>query len=129
MPLTGHHRPVLTVVRGRARATIAWGISLNSGPGGQLHESIAGLNLTDPLAARPDLEAVVSTETHGASRDQDLLVISRTATWAAEGLDEVPASTTAPPTQAETDALNAALDHLGYTGPRDIKLLLALDPA
>lgn len=126
MPLTGHHLPVLTVMRGRARATLAWGVDLNTGPDGQVHESIADLDLTSSFTSCPDLEAVISAESHGVGLDRDLLVISRTVTWAADGLDEVHADAIAVPTEAETTALHAALDHLGYTGPRDIKLLLAV---
>lgn len=129
MPLTGHCRPVMAFVGGRARATLAWGVSLNTGPGGQLHESIAGADLAGLLGGRPDLEAVVSTEPHGAGHDRDLLVITRTVTWAGQGLGEVPADAVAPPSGAEAAALHAALDHLGYAGPRNIGLLLAIDPA
>ena len=32
-----------------------------------------------------------------------------------------------PPTGAEVTAVNQALDYLGYTGPRQLRLLLALD--
>jgi hypothetical protein len=39
-------------------------------------------------------------------------------------LREIPAASL---TQAETAAVNAALDYLGYTGPREIRQLLALD--
>jgi hypothetical protein len=46
---------------------------------------------------------------------------------AGDGLDEIPTASVAPPTTAETTAVNAALDHLGYSGPREIRLLLTID--
>jgi hypothetical protein len=90
---------------------------------------ITALVWADPFGERPDLEAVVGTEQHGPDFDGDLLVIRRTVTWAGDGLGEVETEKIAPPTQAEITAVNAALDYLGYTGPREIRLLLAVDYA
>jgi hypothetical protein len=106
---------------------MAWGVDLHTGQAGGLHESVAGADLTDPFTDRPDLDAVVGTVPHGPGFDGDLLVIMRTVTWAGDGLCEITADKIAPPTEAETAAVNAALDHLGYAGPREIRLLLAVD--
>jgi len=82
--------------------------------------------LLDPFTGRPDLEEVVAVEPHGRNFDGDLLVVSRTITWVGHGLNEIPAESAEPPTEAETNAVHAALDYLGYTGPREIRLLLAV---
>jgi hypothetical protein len=74
-------------------------------------------------------QAVQSTvqvgEPHGRDLDRELLVIRRTVTWGGDGLEEVTIEAVASRTEAETAALNAALDYLGYTGPRRIGVLLA----
>jgi hypothetical protein len=117
--------------RSRAEVKLAWGVDLHTSRAGELHESIAEsiteAEVTGPFADRPDLDAVVGTEQHGPGFDGNLLVIKRTVTWAGDGLEEVTTEKIAPPTQAETGAVHAALDYLGYTGPRDIRLLLAVD--
>jgi hypothetical protein len=64
---------------------------------------------------------------HGPDFDGDLLVIRRTVTQVGDGLGEITNDKIAPPTEAETAAVNAALDYLGYAGPREIRLLLAVD--
>jgi len=112
------------VVHVRAVAKLAWGIDLHTGESGQVHESIADKDLIDPFTGRPDLDAVVAVEPHGRDFDGDLLVITRTITWAGVGLEEITAESA---TEAETASINAALDYLGYTGPREIRLLLELD--
>jgi hypothetical protein len=109
-------------VRARAAAKLAWGVDLRTGESG-VHESVAGRDLIDPSMGRPDLDAVVAVEPHGRDFDGDLLVISRTVTWAGDGLEEITAASVEPP----TDALHAALDYLGCTGPREIRLLLAVN--
>jgi hypothetical protein len=127
--MTVSHRPAGAGAFGRARAEVklAWGVDLHTSESGGPHESVAGLELIDPFGERPDLEAVVGTEQHGPDFDGDLLVISRTVTWAVDGLGEVTTEQIAPPTQAEIATVNAALDYLGYAGPREIRLLLAVD--
>jgi hypothetical protein len=117
-------RPVRTksgYVRVRVDARLAWGVDLHTGNNGQVHESVAGKDLIEPFTGRPDLDPVVAVEPHSRDLHGDLLVINRTITRAADGLGEIPAASVAPPTQAETTAINAALDHLGYTGPREIR--------
>ena len=56
----------------------------------------------------------VAVEPHG----RDLLVINRTITWADDGLSQINADALTPPAEAKATAMPAALDHLGYTGPR-----------
>jgi hypothetical protein len=114
-------------VRVRVDAMLAWGVDLHTGQDGQVHESVAGKDLIDPFTDRPDLNAAVAVEPHGRDLHGDLLVINRTITCAADGLKQISADALTPPTQAETTAVHAALDHLGYTGPREIRLLLAVD--
>ena len=110
----------------QAVVTLAWGVDLHTGPGGEVHESLAEAELIDPFTGRPDLQAVVATEQHGPDFTGDLLVISRTVTYADGGLGDV-TDKVAPPTEAETAAVHAALDYLGYTGPRQVRLLLTVD--
>lgn len=105
---------------------LAWGVDLHTSPGGEVHESLAEAELIDPFTERPDLEAVVATEQHGPDFTGDLLVISRTLTCVGGGLGDVTDKVT-PPTDAETAAVHAALDYLGYTGPRQVRLLLTVD--
>jgi hypothetical protein len=126
--MTVTQRPPATgpYFRARAEVKLAWGVDLHTSESGGLHESIAGADLIDPFWDRPDLDAVVGTEQHGPDFDGALLVIRRTVTWAGYRLHEVTAEKITPPTEAETTALNAALDHLGYAGPREIRLLLAV---
>ena len=113
-------------VRQRIDAKLAWGVDLHD-ESGQVHESLAGADLVEPFRDQPALDAVVGVEPHGRNCDGDLLVIKRTLTYGGWRLEGIPAETVAPPTGAETAAVNAALDDLGYTGPRQIRLLLALD--
>jgi hypothetical protein len=124
MALQGHRTAFVWV---RVDAKLAWGIDLHTGPAGQVHESIADRDLIEPFQDRPDLDAVVATEPHGRDFDGDLLLIKRSITWAGRGLGEITAGSVAPPTETETAAVHAALDYLGYTGPREIRLLLAID--
>jgi hypothetical protein len=118
-------RTALAFVRLRAEAKLAWAVDLHT-LSGHVHRSLAGTDLTDPFAARPDLDAVVGVEPRGRCYGLELLVIKRTITWGYD-LEEIPAGTVAPPTDAEVTAVNQALDFLGYTGPRQLRLLLALD--
>jgi hypothetical protein len=113
-------------VRVRVDATLAWGVDLHAAVG-QVHPSIADKDLVEPFAGRPDLDAVVVVEPHGRDLDGDLLVINRTITSASGGLSQLDTDALTPPTPAEITAVHAALDHLGYTGPRDITLLIAVD--
>jgi len=119
-------RAARVFVRARVDVKLAWGVGLHT-QSGRVHDSLAGTDLTGPFTARPDLDAVVAIEPCGRDYGQALLVIKRTVTWAGDGLEEIPAGTVAPPTGAETAAVHAALDYLGYTGPRQVRLLLAVD--
>lgn len=117
------------LVRQRIYAMLAWAVDLHD-ESGQVHPSLAGKDLIEPFADQPGLEAVVSVEQDGARFDGNLLVIKRTLTGpAGDRLEEIPAGTVAPPTDDEVAAVNQALDFLGYTGPRQLRLLLALDCA
>jgi len=118
--------PARAFIRPRAEAKLAWAVDLHT-ISGHVHRSLAGTDLTDPFAARPDLDAVVGTEPRGRRYGLELLVIKRTITWAVYDLEEIPADAVTPPTDAEVTAVNQALDFLGYTGPRQLRLLLALD--
>jgi hypothetical protein len=114
-------------VRQRIRAMLAWGVDLHE-ESGQVHESLVGKDLIEPFRDQPALDAVVAVEQDGWAFDGNLLVIKRTLTDPAGlRLEEIPAETVTPPTDAEVAAVNEALDFLGYTGPREIRLLLALD--
>jgi hypothetical protein len=127
MTVSGHPAREAAFVRARAEVKLAWGVDLHTSQSGELHESVGALDLIDPFISRPDLDAVVGTEQHGLDFDGDLLVITRTLTWAGHGLGEVTTGKIAPPTGEEIAAVNAALDYLGYAGPRQIRLLLAVD--
>ena len=111
-----------------ADAKLAWGVDLHATEYGELHESIEDVDAIEnaTLLEVAALREVVAVETTGCEFDGHILVIKRTLTWAYDyGLREVKPESLAPPTEAEVAAVNAALDHLGYTGPRDIRLLLA----
>jgi hypothetical protein len=115
------------LLRQRIYAVLAWAVDLHD-ESGQLHPSLAGKDLIEPLAGQPGLDAVVAVEQDGSEFDGNLLVIKRTLTGpAGQRLEEIPAGTVTPPTGAEVAAVNQALDYLGYTGPRQLRLLLALD--
>lgn len=111
-----------------ADAKLAWGVNLHATEYGELHESIDDVDAIEN-ATLPEIAAlrqIVEIETNGYEFDGRILVIKRTLTWAFDyGLLEVKPESIAPPTEAEVAAVNAALDHLGYTGPRAIRLLLA----
>jgi hypothetical protein len=115
------------LVRQRIYAMLAWAVDLHD-ESGQVHPSLAGKDLIEPFADQHGLDDVVAVEQDGARFDGNLLVIKRTLTGpAGDRLEEIPAGTIAPPTDAEVAAVNQALDFLGYTGPRQLRLLLALD--
>jgi hypothetical protein len=119
----------LSPARQRIYAMLAWGVDLHD-ESGQVHESLACKDLLMPFAGQPALDAVVAVEQDGWEFDGNLLVIKRTLTGSAgRRLEEIPAETVTPPTDAEAAAVNQALDFLGYTGQREIRLLLALDHA
>jgi hypothetical protein len=130
-PMTVSQRPAEAAAYFRARAEVklAWGVDLHTSESGGLHESIADSDLIDPFVGRPDLDEIVGTEQHGPDFDGDLLVIRRTITWADHGIGKITTDKITPPIEAETAAVNAALDYLGYTGPREIRLLLTVDYA
>ncbi len=114
------------LVRQHFNAKLAWGVNLHD-ESGQVHESLDGIDLVEPFEDQPALDAVVGVEPTGWACDGDLLIIKRTLTYGHWRMEEIPAATVTTPTEAETAAVNQALDYLGYTGPRQIRLLLALD--
>jgi hypothetical protein len=115
------------LVRQRVYAMLAWAVDLHD-ESGQVHPSLAGKDLIEPFGDRPALDAIVAVEQDGSEFDGNLLVIKRTLTGpAGQRLEEISSGTVAPPTDAEAAAVNQALDFLGYTGPRQLRLLLALD--
>jgi hypothetical protein len=114
-------------VRQRIYAMLAWAVDLHD-ESGQVHPSLDGKDLIEPFAGQPGLDAVVAVEQDGSAFDGNLLVIKRTLTGpAGQRLEEIPSGTVIPPTDTEVAAVNQALDYLGYTGPRRLRLLLALD--
>jgi hypothetical protein len=78
------------------------------------------------LTAPPELDAGIAVEPHDPELGNDLLVNWRTITWVGDGLGEISAESVAPPPETESAAMGVAPDHLGYTGPRQIRLLLAI---
>jgi hypothetical protein len=123
----GSHPAAAGFFRAGAHARLAWGVDLDTSQSGGPHESVSGADLDDPFTARPDLDQVVATEQHGPGLDGNLLVIRRTLASVGDGLDEITIEKIAPSTETETAAVNAARDYLGYTGPRHIRLFLAVD--
>ena len=115
-----------TLVRQRIYAMLAWAVDLHD-QSGQVHPSLAGKDLIEPFEDQPGLEEVVAVEQDGSEFDGNLLVIKRTLTYGEWRLEEISSGTVTPPTDAEVAAVNQALDYLGYTGPRQLRLLLALD--
>jgi hypothetical protein len=111
-----------------ADAKLAWGVDLHTGPAGPVHESLTAIEdtLGQVLGERRDLTRTVSIEGYGYQFTGSVLVIKRTLTDVLDyGIGPVDRDKLSPPTRAEAAAVGAALDHLGYTGPRDIRLLLA----
>lgn len=111
-----------------ADAKLAWGVDLHTGPHGTVHESLATIKdmLDRVLGERRDLARTVGIEGYGYQFTRSVLVINRTLTDVLDyGIGPVDRDRLSPPTRAEAAAAGAALDHLGYTGPRDIRLLLA----
>jgi hypothetical protein len=114
-------------VRQRIRAMLAWGVDLHD-ESGQVHECWPARTCScRSRTSQPWTRSSPLSRTAGEF-DGNLLVIKRTLIDpAGRRLEEIPAEKVTPPTEGEVAAVNEALDFLGYTGQREIRLLLALD--
>lgn len=114
-------------------AAVGWGVDLHSGEGGRMHESLRPeehfLRKAAGLGDCPDLKGIVTAELSGSTGDGDIVVLTRTMTRAPDdGCAAVTLKVLEQPCESEIRAVNAALDLLGYTGPRHVRLLLWTTP-
>ena len=113
-----------------ADATLAWGVYLNTGDYGELHDSLFDEE-DDSVFEDYALESrlnnqfpLVSIGQCGLDGDWgSFLVLERRKVWAYDyGHREVTPEAWIPPSEEEIRQINGYLDGLGYTGPREVKL-------
>lgn len=78
----------------------------------------------EAYSQRREAAVPVELDKFGYELGSTALVVKRTRTRIEWSCVPVDAATLEPPTEAERAALNAVLDHLGFTGDREPKLLL-----
>lgn len=122
-----------------ATAHIAWGVNFNQGEYDELHKSVEHLGLYNEDADEgtayyeafdgTPLENVVKIIDYGyadAGEDRLALILTRShedakPTMPHEGIDP---ETLAYPNEGEQQCIDEALNNLGFTGDRTLKLLL-----
>jgi hypothetical protein len=112
-----------------AIAVIGWGINFNNGEYDELHESVVEI---DSYAAfdNTEFDDLFDLFNYGYSGGYDddrmAILIKRSKHDAMPTMPHVieDTLTLVPPLDEEIAQLNAALDYIGYTGPRKVELLL-----